>query len=100
MTDPSVADLAHQLWIARGRPEGSAEIDWFEAERLLGVPREGGSQKEAGPSPNERVIDASLAATFPASDPPASHTPDLPPANAADKWAAAAAVSHGDIGEG
>jgi hypothetical protein len=30
-----VKSLAHQLWIARGKPEGSPEIDWREAERLL-----------------------------------------------------------------
>jgi hypothetical protein len=27
-----VTSLAHQLWIGRGRPEGSPEVDWFSAE--------------------------------------------------------------------
>ena len=32
-----IAALAYQLWIARGREDGAAEEDWFEAERELGV---------------------------------------------------------------
>ena len=27
--------VAHELWEARGCPEGSPEVDWFEAERQL-----------------------------------------------------------------
>lgn len=27
-----VTSLAHQLWIRRGCPEGSPEVDWFSAE--------------------------------------------------------------------
>ena len=27
-----VAALAHSLWLVRGCPEGSPEIDWFSAE--------------------------------------------------------------------
>jgi len=30
-----IASLAHQLWVARGCPEGSPEIDWFEAAEQL-----------------------------------------------------------------
>jgi hypothetical protein len=30
-----IAALAHELWEARGRPEGSAEEDWFEAVKEL-----------------------------------------------------------------
>ena len=30
-----IASLAHALWEARGRPEGSPEQDWYEAERQL-----------------------------------------------------------------
>jgi hypothetical protein len=29
------AERAYSLWEARGRPEGSPEIDWFQAEREL-----------------------------------------------------------------
>ena len=31
----SIAALAHRLWEARGCPEGSSEIDWFQAEQEL-----------------------------------------------------------------
>ncbi len=27
--------LAHALWVERGCPVGSPEVDWFEAERRL-----------------------------------------------------------------
>jgi Protein of unknown function (DUF2934) len=30
-----IARLAYQIWEARGRPIGSAEVDWYEAERQL-----------------------------------------------------------------
>jgi hypothetical protein len=30
--------LAYILWQARGRGDGEAELDWFEAERQLRVP--------------------------------------------------------------
>lgn len=30
-----VAQLAYRLWEDRGRPEGSPESDWFQAEELL-----------------------------------------------------------------
>jgi DUF2934 family protein len=30
-----VAELAYELWVARGRPHGSATEDWVEAERQL-----------------------------------------------------------------
>lgn len=31
----SIAELAYQLWLERGRPEGSPEIDWYRAEESL-----------------------------------------------------------------
>jgi hypothetical protein len=30
-----IARLAYQIWEERGRPVGSAEVDWYEAERQL-----------------------------------------------------------------
>jgi len=30
-----VANLAYQLWQARGCPKGSPEVDWLEAEQQL-----------------------------------------------------------------
>lgn len=81
----SIEQLAYQLWNVRGRPHGSDEEDWLEAERRLAAAeewdRDGGGR--------EGAVDASLKETFPASDPPASHIPDLPPSNAGDKWKAA-----------
>jgi hypothetical protein len=31
----AIENLAHRLWIERGCPNGSAEIDWLEAEEKL-----------------------------------------------------------------
>jgi hypothetical protein len=31
----SIAERAYEMWIARGRPRGSGEVDWLEAERQL-----------------------------------------------------------------
>ena len=31
----AIGALAYQLWLARGCPEGSPEIDWFQAEQKL-----------------------------------------------------------------
>jgi hypothetical protein len=42
-------------------------------------------------------VDAAVNDSFPASDPPASHLPDVPPSNAAAKWAAAQAAKDGDF---
>jgi hypothetical protein len=30
-----VAKLAYKLWVQRGRPFGSPEVDWFAAERAV-----------------------------------------------------------------
>lgn len=34
--DETIQRLAYELWQARGCPFGSAEVDWFAAERQLG----------------------------------------------------------------
>jgi hypothetical protein len=68
-----IAERAYHLWNARGRPHGSKEEDWLEAERQLSAD----------------AIDSSLQESFPASDPAANHQPDVVPSNAADKWRAA-----------
>ncbi|MDP9087992.1 MAG: DUF2934 domain-containing protein [Pseudomonadota bacterium] len=78
----SIGELAYQLWQARGCPQGSAEQDWLEAERQIAV------APAKAPVATARVDD-SLKATYPASDPPASHLPDEPPVNADAKWQAA-----------
>jgi Protein of unknown function (DUF2934) len=82
--DRSIGELAYRLWQARGCPDGTAEQDWLEAEKQLRASR------PARPRSSE-AIDDSLKSTFPASDPPASRLPDVPPANAAAKWKAAEA---------
>jgi len=43
----------------------------------------------AEPAPMAASVDQTSKDSFPASDPPASHLPDVPPANAEDKWRAA-----------
>jgi hypothetical protein len=78
----SVAARAYELWQLRGCPEGSPEVDWYEAEREL-------SAGSVPPQSTDANVEESILGTFPASDPPASHTPDRPPSNAADKWDAA-----------
>jgi hypothetical protein len=77
----SIAELAYELWEARGSPEGSPEQDWFEAERRI-------EQSAAVAPPVSKNEDEASIESFPASDPPASRIPDVPPSNAADKWQA------------
>ena len=33
-----VETLAYRLWQERGCPDGSSEVDWFQAEQLLNEP--------------------------------------------------------------
>lgn len=81
-TSASLSALAYQIWEARGRPQGSAESDWLEAERqLAAAPRSARSE--------DAKIEGASKDSFPASDPPASHIPDTPPSNADEKWEAA-----------
>jgi hypothetical protein len=68
----SIAALAYELWHRRGCPHDSPEVDWHAAEQQL--------------SALEASIDGSEIASFPASDPPASHGADNPPSNAGAKW--------------
>jgi hypothetical protein len=78
----STEQIAYELWEARGRPHGSPEQDWHAAENLAAQPK-----AESGSKPDK--VEAAIADSFPASDPPASHIPDVPPSNADAKWAAA-----------
>jgi Protein of unknown function (DUF2934) len=36
-THEEIATLAYALWEGRGCPEGSPEVDWFEAEQELKI---------------------------------------------------------------
>jgi hypothetical protein len=80
-----IKELAYQLWVARGCPAGNSDQDWLEAERQL-------SAAEPTKAASTKGVDDALKDTYPASDPPASHLPDEPPANAEAKWEAAAAA--------
>jgi hypothetical protein len=73
-------ELAYQLWVERGRPEGRPEEDWFEAERRLRS-----DQHEN----NSAAVDEAARESFPASDPPSPHLPDKPPINAKRRKATA-----------
>jgi hypothetical protein len=65
-------ELAYRLWEERGRPEGRADEDWFEAERRL---RSDQHRVESA------AVDEAARESFPASDPPSSGLPDTPPVN-------------------
>jgi hypothetical protein len=71
--EDAIRTLAYLMWEECGRPDDQAMQHWLEAERKL----------------QSRAMDESARQSFPASDPPASHVPDVPPSNAGDKWAAA-----------
>ena len=36
-THEQIVSLAHALWEQRGCPEGTSEVDWFEAEKELQI---------------------------------------------------------------
>ncbi len=87
-SNQSIAELAYHLWNARGRPHGSEEEDWLEAERQLSAaedagPESGGSDDAITRSPRE-ILPASNAAT--------SSIPDAPPSNPKDKRDGAAKI--------
>jgi hypothetical protein len=55
----SIAELAYQLWVTRGCPEGSEELDWLEAERQLAesssaLASDSSHEGKMGSSPSER----------------------------------------------
>jgi Protein of unknown function (DUF2934) len=87
----SIGELAYHIWQARGCPEGSAEQDWLNAEKQLQSAQRATEPMRAAEPTASEAVDRSLQGTFPASDPPASHRPDEPPANADAKWKAAGA---------
>jgi hypothetical protein len=49
----SIAELAYQLWLQRGCPEGTEELDWMEAERQLAASERGpASPATSDPAPS------------------------------------------------
>jgi len=80
--DQAIRELAYRLWQEDGGAQGSPQHYWWAAERQL--------RGDAGsPTQPADAIEESLEESFPASDPPASHLPDEPPANAQAKFKAA-----------
>ncbi len=84
----AIAERAHRLWEARGRPTDADEQIWLEAERLFRTEQSPEPSNKA-PDNSLNAIDKSLRDSFPASDPPATHLPDEPAANVDEKWRAA-----------
>jgi Protein of unknown function (DUF2934) len=82
-TTTTVEKRAYELWQSRGCPTETAESDWYEAEQLIA------RESQASAAAPDDIVDQTEVASFPASDPPASHLPDRPPSNAGDQWAAA-----------
>ena len=86
-----INELAYRHWETRGRPLGDAVQDWLTAE-LEFKESQAADTRSAHLSDTDKSSDLS----FPASDPPASHLPDIVPVNAEAKWTAAA-VQNVDI---
>jgi hypothetical protein len=42
----AIAKLAYELWVGRGRPIGSPEQDWYEAERILKAEADAASRQK------------------------------------------------------
>ena len=57
-----IARLAYDLWQARGCPQGSADIDWLQAEQELRV-----RETEKKPNATARPFLTKRAGTLPAS---------------------------------
>jgi hypothetical protein len=57
----SVAELAYELWVARGRPHGSALQDWAEAERQLEATGAAGQAAAAKIPPQRKIKNESNA---------------------------------------
>jgi hypothetical protein len=89
-TRKSVSEVAYDLWVRRGRPHGSAEHDWFEAERQM-------SQQQDPLDSREAHVDSAIEDSFPASDPPASHRLDEPASNARERPTMAGHSDHGEV---
>lgn len=85
----AIRQRAYQIWERRGRPGGSPEQDWYEAERELLAEEQ---ESDDSASSVSQAVDESVRESFPASDPPATHGADEPPVNADAKWAAAEAA--------
>jgi hypothetical protein len=79
----SIAELAYQLWVRRGCPDGSDDLDWLEAERQLAAES---SSPPASEASFGGEVDSSRESSFPTSDPLSGHLPDSAPTDADEKW--------------
>lgn len=64
--EKTISDLAYHLWRARGCPEGSADLDWAEAERQVRGTLSGST---------DRAFEAPVTAASPAPTGNASKNP-------------------------
>jgi len=64
----TIRSLAHELWLARGKPIATPEIDWAEAERLINA-------RSTTENENE-VLSSSLTRSAAGSDAPFSDDRD------------------------
>lgn len=74
-THAAIAERAYRLWIERGRPHGSSEEDWNEAERRFAA---GARSQDDEDTPNESAIQDAPNATSGLSTrvPTAARAPD------------------------
>jgi hypothetical protein len=80
----SIAELAYQLWVRRGCPEGSEELDWLEAEQQLAAARSSlSAASEASP---DSKGDSSPETAILTSDTASGHSPGSAPTDADEKW--------------
>src|SRR5690606_23432108 len=58
-----IAQLAYQLWQERGCPDGSPEVDWERAVRLLESPSTQSNAVLSAPAPTPQPVSTPQAAT-------------------------------------
>jgi hypothetical protein len=88
----SIAELAYQLWDARGRPHGSEEEDWLEAEQQLARAKE----LDAADLKREGGADSSLKEPFPAREPDSALSATKSTASGAERGEATTAAGRID----
>lgn len=73
--DQRVREMAHQIWLVEGRPQGREKEHWELAEAQVAMQEEEERSRAEGKvgrarRPREGELDDELAGTFPASDAP------------------------------
>ncbi len=67
----AVRELAYELWLARGRPEGSPEADWYAAELHFSEQETFAAAREVEAMLDSMTTDTGDAAAAPAGSPQA-----------------------------